>query len=54
MKPEKVYTLNARQFDMVATCIARAEVEGAFRDCVVPTIGQKVLAMLERIRAEQA
>ena len=48
---DKTYTLTERQLDMVAACIARAQVEGAFKDCVVPTIGEKVAAMLETIRA---
>lgn len=50
---EKTFTLTERQLDLVAACIARAEHEGAFKDCVVPTIGQKVGTMLERIRAAQ-
>jgi hypothetical protein len=48
----KTYTLTARQLDMTLACLARAEVEGAFKDCIVPDIGRKVMAMLERIRAE--
>lgn len=49
---EKTYTLTARQLDMTLACLARAEVEGAFKACVVPDIGRKVLAMLERVRSE--
>jgi hypothetical protein len=48
----KTYTLTARQLDMTLACLARAEVEGAFKDCAVPGIGRNVMAMLERIRAE--
>jgi hypothetical protein len=48
----KTYTLTARQLDMTLACLARAEVEGAFKDCVVPDIGRKVMAMLERVRAD--
>jgi hypothetical protein len=47
---EKTYTLTARQFDLVCACVARAELEGAFRDCVTPRIGQHVLNMLEAKR----
>jgi len=50
MPVEKTYTLTQRQFDMVAACIARATIEGAFKDCVVPDIGEKVGAMLEKVR----
>lgn len=50
MQPEKTFTLTARQLDLAIQCIARAEVEGAFADCVVPKIGAKVLAMLESKR----
>jgi hypothetical protein len=49
---EKTYTLTARQLDLVIQCIARAETEGAFKDCVLPRIGRRVLAMLEAKRAE--
>jgi hypothetical protein len=49
---EKTYTLTARQLDMVIQCLARAEAEGAFKDCVVPRIGRSTLAMLEGLRAE--
>ena len=47
---EKTYTLTARQLDLVCACIARADLEGAFRDCVTPRIGQQVLNMLEAKR----
>jgi hypothetical protein len=49
---EKTYALTARQLDMVIQCLARAETEGAFKDCVVPRIGRSTLAMLEGLRAE--
>lgn len=48
---ERMYSLTASQFDLVCACLARAEAEGAFADCVVPSIGAKLLAALERIRA---
>lgn len=46
------YILNQRQLDMVASCIARANVEGAFAGCVVPSIGESVGNMLEQVRAK--
>ncbi len=52
MTAKKTFTLSARQLDLAIQCIARAETEGAFAGCVVPTIGAKTLAMLEAIRAE--
>ena len=52
MTAEKTFTLSERQLDLAIQCIARAEAEGAFAGCVVPTIGAKTLAMLEAIRAE--
>lgn len=48
---ERTFSLTASQLDMVCACIGRAETEGAFAGCVVPSIGAKVLAMLENIRA---
>ena len=51
MSNDKTYTLTAAQLCRVIQCLARAEVEGAFKDCVAPTIGAKTLAMLENIRA---
>jgi hypothetical protein len=50
---EKTYTLTARELDLVISCLARAETGGAFRDCVVPRIGQYVLVMLEAKRAAE-
>ncbi len=49
---EKTYTLTARQLDTVIQCLARAEVEGAFKGCALPSIGRSTLAMLEGLRAE--
>ena len=34
-------------------CIARAEIEGAFRGCVVPRIGETTLAALESCLSEK-
>lgn len=52
MATEKTFSLTERQLDLAIQCIARAEAEGAYAGCVVPTIGAKTLAMLEAIRAE--
>lgn len=48
---ERHYSLTASQLDTLAACIAKAIEKEAFADCVVPSIGAKVLEMLDRIRA---
>ena len=50
----RIYTLTERQLDLILSCIARAEVEGAFKDCVTPRIGQMVMEMLEKKRQDPA
>jgi hypothetical protein len=39
--------LTRRQAEIVLQCLGRAIVEGAFKDCVVPDIGEKAAAMLQ-------
>lgn len=35
-------------YDRVLQCLARAELEGTFKDCVVPDIGNRtILALLQ-------
>jgi len=51
MANDKTYSLSAAQMAIVIQCLARAEAEGAFKNCVVATIGAKTLDMLENIRA---
>jgi len=51
MATDKTYTLTAAQLCRVIQCLARAESEGAFKNCVVPDVGTKTLDMLENIRA---
>jgi hypothetical protein len=36
--------------DRAIQCLARAEAEGAFKDCAVPNIGAQTLAALESHR----
>lgn len=49
---ERTYTLTAAQLNLLGQCIARAQAVGAFADCVVPSIGEKALALIERTRAD--
>jgi len=48
------YTITARQLDLIRVVIARAEHQGAFKDCVVPKIGVSVLAMLEKLPVKES
>lgn len=48
------YTLSSRQLDLILQCLSRAEAEGAFKNCVVPLIGQRCFDMVKRIRDASA
>lgn len=41
-------TLTIKQAELVVSCLARAIVENAFKDCVVPDIGEKTIGMIQR------
>lgn len=47
MSDSPTITLTKRQADMILACLGRAIAEGAFKDCVVPDIGEKVSKMLQ-------
>ncbi len=44
---EETVTVPRKLIERAAQCLARAEAEGAFKDCVVPSVGSKTLAWLE-------
>lgn len=46
----KTFTIPADLFDLVTSCLARAEHEKAFDGCALPGIGRHLLARLERLR----
>lgn len=47
-------TLTRRQAELIAQCLGRAIVEGAFRNCINPNIGEAMLNMLSTKLAENA
>ena len=47
MQTTETIIVPRKLIERAAQCIARAEVEGAYKDCALPAIGKRTLAWLE-------